>query len=251
MKEKLTTDIIGWHAVLAALENNITTVTRLYIANTRGLDARYKKVYALAKGSHIPVETLTKEHMNQRWGDSHQGVAAESSIPTKSYTEDDIEDLIEQNTNRVLILVLDGVQDPHNLGACMRSAAAANVTCVIAPKDNSASLTPAARKVACGAAEIVPFISVTNLARTLKKLQSLGVWIYGLDHHASQSLYEIKFSGNIALVLGAEEQGIRRLTRENCDELIKIPMSGLIESLNVSVATGIGLFEIRRVLSLT
>ncbi len=248
MKEKkLTTDIIGWHAVLAALENKTTTLTRIYLSNSRGLDARYQKVYSLARKEHIPVETVPKEHMNQRWGNDHQGVAAESDVPLRIYSEDDLDELVAEK--QVLILILDGVQDPHNLGACLRSAAAANVTCVIAPKDNSASLTPAARKVACGAAEVIPFISVTNLARTMKKLQDLGVWIYGLDHHATKSIYEVKFSGNVALVLGAEENGIRRLTRENCDELVKIPMSGLIESLNVSVATGIGLFEIRRVLS--
>lgn len=254
MKDKLTTDIIGWHAVLAALENTVahdsTKITRIYIANSRGLDARYQKVYALARQFHIPVDTWPKEQMNQRWGRDHQGVAAESNIPTKTYSEDDLEDLLsnteEVDKKNTLILVLDGVQDPHNLGACLRSAAAANVTCVIAPKDNSVGLTPAVRKVACGAAEIIPFIAVTNLARVLKKLQTLGVWIYGLDHHATKSLYDIKFSGNVALVLGAEEQGMRRLTRENCDDLVKIPMSGLIESLNVSVAAGIGMFEIRR-----
>lgn len=245
--KKITNDIIGWHAVLAALENKTTTLTRIYIANTRGLDARYQKVYSLARKEHIPVETVAKEQMNQRWGNDHQGVAAESSTPVRVYTEDDLEALLEGKDN-ALVLVLDGVQDPHNLGACMRSAAAAGVACVIAPKDNSASLTPAARKVACGAAEVIPFLSVTNLARALQKLQELNVWIYGMDHHATQSLYDVKFSGKVALVLGAEENGMRRLTRENCDELIKIPMSGLIESLNVSVATGIGLFEIRRAL---
>jgi 23S rRNA (guanosine2251-2'-O)-methyltransferase len=249
MKNKqITTEVFGWHAVLAALENPTMTLTRIYIANSRGVDARYQKVYSLARKENIPVESITKEHMNQRWGNDHQGIAAESSVPFKIYTEDDIEDLVAGNNN-ALILVLDEVQDPHNLGACMRSAAAANVTCVIAPKDNSASLTAAARKVACGAAEVIPFISVTNLARTLKKLQESGVWIYGMDHHATQSIYEVKFSGKVALVLGAEENGMRRLTRENCDELVKIPMSGLIESLNVSVAAGIGLFEIRRVLT--
>lgn len=246
--KKLTTEIFGWNAVLAALENKTMDLTRIYIANSRGMDARYQKVCSLARKENIPVESITKEHMNQRWGNDHQGVAAESSVPVKVYTEDDIEDLLAEKENP-LILVLDGVQDPHNLGACMRSAAAANVTCVIAPKDNSASLTPAARKVACGGAEVVPFISVTNLARTLKMLQELGVWIYGMDHHATQSIYEVKFSGKVALILGAEENGMRRLTRENCDELVKIPMSGLIESLNVSVAAGIGLFEIRRVMS--
>jgi len=247
MKNNITTEIIGWHAVLGALENGTTELTRIYISNSRGVDARYQKVYSLARKAHIPVESLSKEEMNQRWTGTHQGVAAETSTPFKVYTEDDIDELLEKDD--ALILVLDGIQDPHNLGACMRSAAAANVTCVIAPKDNSASLTPAARKVACGAAEIIPFLSVTNLARVLKKLQDAGIWIYGLDHHATKSLYEVKFSGKVALILGSEENGMRRLTRENCDELVKIPMSGLIEILNVSVAAGIGLFEIRRMLT--
>lgn len=250
MNEKINiTEIFGWHAVLAALENTQTVVTRVYIADTRGADARRQKVCLWAKQKGISVEMLSRDQMDRRWGQNHQGVAAESSYNAAmaAYTESDLEDLLAQASGELplLILILDGVQDPHNLGACMRTAGAAKVACVIAPKDKSASLTPVARKVACGAAELVPFIQVINLARTMQKLQALGVWIYGLDLSADKSIYDVKFSGNVAIVMGAEEHGIRHLTRENCDETVKIPMLGDLESLNVSVATGIALFHVR------
>jgi 23S rRNA (guanosine2251-2'-O)-methyltransferase len=145
-----------------------------------------------------------------------------------------------------LLLILDGIQDPHNLGACLRTADAAGVTAVIAPKDKATSLTPAVRKVACGAAETIPFIQVTNLARFLRHIQQAGVWCYGLAGEATKTLYEIDWSGHSALVLGAEGKGLRQLTRECCDELISIPMLGTVSSLNVSVATGISLFEVVR-----
>jgi 23S rRNA (guanosine2251-2'-O)-methyltransferase len=141
------------------------------------------------------------------------------------------------------LLVLDGVQDPHNLGACLRSADAAGVDAVIVPKDKAAGLTPVVRKVACGAAENVPFFQVTNLARTLRDLQERGIWLIGAAGEAESSLYQADLRGPLALVMGAEEQGMRRLTREHCDVLVNIPMAGSVESLNVSVATGICLFE--------
>ncbi|HGX92090.1 MAG TPA: 23S rRNA (guanosine(2251)-2'-O)-methyltransferase RlmB, partial [Candidatus Tenderia sp.] len=141
------------------------------------------------------------------------------------------------------LLILDGVQDPHNLGACLRSADAAGVDAVIVPKDKAAGLTPVVRKVACGAAESVPFYQVTNLARTLRELQELGVWLVGAAGEADTTVYQADLKGSLAIVMGAEEKGLRRLTREHCDSLIKIPMAGTVESLNVSVATGICLFE--------
>ncbi len=257
-KKQQLTEIFGWHAVMAALESKETVVTRVYIADTRGSDSRRQKVCAMAKQLGIMVEMTSKEAMDQRWGRDHQGVAAESSYNAAmmAYTEDDLEDLLNpevdpESTEPVdtlpkLILILDGIQDPHNLGACMRSAGAAKVACVIAPKDKSTGLTPAARKVACGAAETVPFIQVTNLVRTMQKLQALGVWIYGLDASAERSLYDTKFSGNTAIVMGSEEHGMRRLTIETCDDVIKIPMLGEMESLNVSVAAGIVMFQIRK-----
>jgi 23S rRNA (guanosine2251-2'-O)-methyltransferase len=150
--------------------------------------------------------------------------------------------LIER-ADKPLLLVLDGVTDPHNLGACLRSADAAGVTAVIVPKDNAASITPVVRKVACGAAEVVPFIQVTNLARTLKQLQDARVWIVGTTGEADESLYQQDLKGPIAIVMGAEGAGMRRLTKEHCDFLVKLPMAGSVSSLNVSVATGICLFE--------
>jgi 23S rRNA (guanosine2251-2'-O)-methyltransferase len=142
-----------------------------------------------------------------------------------------------------LLLVLDGVQDPHNLGACLRTAEAAGATAVIVPRDRAAGLSPTVRKVACGAAEIVPLIQVVNLARTLRWLQQRQIWILGTDDQAEKTLYDADLKGALAVVLGAEEGGLRRLTREACDLLVRIPMHGVIESLNVSVATGVALFE--------
>jgi 23S rRNA (guanosine2251-2'-O)-methyltransferase len=144
------------------------------------------------------------------------------------------------------LLILDGVQDPHNLGACFRSADAAGVHAIIAPKDKAVGITPVVSKVACGAAETVPFIQVTNLARTMEMLKEQGVWLYGAAGEAEQTVYQTKLTGAIGIVMGAEGDGMRRLTRETCDVLLKIPMHGTVSSLNVSVATGIFLFEVVR-----
>ena len=141
------------------------------------------------------------------------------------------------------LLILDGVTDPHNLGACLRNADAAGIDAVIVPKDNAASITAAVSKVACGAAEVMPLFQVTNLARTMKQLQQKGIWLFGAAGEANCGLYEADLKGPMALVMGAEGQGLRRLTREQCDTLISIPMTGYVSSLNVSVATGICLFE--------
>jgi len=151
--------------------------------------------------------------------------------------------LVDDSPGPVLLLVLDGITDPHNLGACLRSADAAGVHAVIVPKDKSADLGPTVSKVACGAAEAVPFARVTNIARTLEALKARGVWIYGTAGEAQATVYDSDFSGPVALVMGAEGAGLRRLTRELCDHLVKLPMAGSVSSLNVSVATGICLFE--------
>ena len=175
----------------------------------------------------------------------HQGVIAryEAAKPTD---EKELPGLVEAAGGKALVLVLDGVQDPHNLGACLRSAAAAGVTAVVIPKDKAAPINATVRKTSAGAADRIPVVSVTNLARTLRALQELGVWIYGLDGSASQAIHGIDFTGNVALVMGGEGEGMRRLTREHCDGLVKIPMPGEMESLNVSVATGVALFEVVR-----
>jgi 23S rRNA (guanosine2251-2'-O)-methyltransferase len=181
----------------------------------------------------------------------HQGAVAQVSevTPQQGHTAGNLWDearLLEAVTNKegaALILVLDGVTDPHNLGACLRSADAAGVDAVVVPRDNSADITPVVQKVACGAADVVPFVRVTNLARTLQALQERGVWVYGTDGDAPQSLHGSDLTMPLALVMGAEGKGMRRLTREQCDYLLHLPMAGSVSSLNVSVASGIVLFE--------
>ena len=154
--------------------------------------------------------------------------------------------MLEELQNPALLLVLDGVTDPHNLGACLRSADAAGVDAVIVPKDKSADLNATVRKVACGAAEVIPFVRVTNLARTLEGLKQRGVWLYGTAGEAENTIYNSDLTGSLAIVMGAEGAGLRRLTRETCDHLVKLPMAGSVSSLNVSVATGVCLFEVVR-----
>ncbi|STQ78534.1 23S rRNA (guanosine-2'-O-)-methyltransferase RlmB [Hafnia alvei] len=185
---------------------------------------------------------------NRQWLDEkvegavHQGIIARVR-EGRQYQENDLPALLENLEQPPFLLILDGVTDPHNLGACLRSADAAGVHAVIVPRDRSAQLNATAKKVACGAAETVPLIRVTNLARTMRFLQEQNVWIVGTAGEADHNLYQSKMTGPMALVMGAEGDGMRRLTREHCDELISIPMAGSVSSLNVSVATGICLFE--------
>jgi 23S rRNA (guanosine2251-2'-O)-methyltransferase len=173
----------------------------------------------------------------------HQGVAARVDAAQKVQHLDDVLDTL---TEPALILVLDGVQDPHNLGACLRSADAFGVHAVIAPKDRAVGINATVEKVACGAAQTVPYITVTNLARTLRELKERDIWIIGMDGEAETELHQVKHSGALALVLGAEGEGMRRLTKDTCDQLVRIPMQGSVESLNVSVSTGVCLYEARR-----
>jgi 23S rRNA (guanosine2251-2'-O)-methyltransferase len=165
---------------------------------------------------------------------------------SKHYDEHDLESLLAAATGPALLLILDGVQDPHNLGACLRSAAAAGATAVVIPKDKSAPVNATVRKTSAGAADRIPIVRVTNLARTLETMKQAGVWMVGLAGEATQSLYAVDLTGPIGIVMGGEGEGMRRLTREHCDYLAQIPMSGAVESLNVSVATGIALFEVKR-----
>ena len=190
----------------------------------------------------MSIEIIKKKDLENRC-DSHktQGIAARYRPVDEAKKGFSLTDLIKKDN--VFLLVIDGVQDPHNLGACLRSAAAAGVDAVIVPKDRAVGITSTVRKVACGASETVPFIQVTNLARTLKELRDEFVWVVGAAGEADVSLYDVKLNGKLAIVMGAEENGLRRLTRENCDQLVKLPMSGKVESLNVSVATGVCLFE--------
>jgi 23S rRNA (guanosine2251-2'-O)-methyltransferase len=212
-------------------------------------DDRLMPIINLAKKYGIPAQMANRKVLDDKSeGEQHQGVVARVK-PGKTFTEADLDDILaaaERKQQAPFLLILDGVTDPHNLGACLRNADAAGVQAIIVPKDNAARVTATVRKVAVGAAESVPLVQVTNLSRTMKALQQVGVWIIGTAGETDNCLYDEKLSGPMALVMGAEGKGMRRLTRENCDQLVKLPMAGTVSSLNVSVATGICLFEIVR-----
>jgi 23S rRNA (guanosine2251-2'-O)-methyltransferase len=231
--------VFGIHAVAALLARSPERIALLQVVEGRA-DQRMRQLLAVAERSGVAIQRVDRAELDKS-DVRHQGVIAQL-VHQIEYSEADLATIVQRNTNP-LLLILDGVTDPHNLGACLRSADAAGVVAVIAPRDNAASLTPVVRKVACGAAEVIPFIQVTNLARTLKALQEMGVWIVGTAGEADTILYEQDLSGPIALAMGAEGSGLRRLTREYCDFLVKLPMAGSVSSLNVSVATGVCLFE--------
>jgi 23S rRNA (guanosine2251-2'-O)-methyltransferase len=230
------------HAVRVLLERTPQRVRRVLLA--AGKDAgRLAEIRTLAARAGIAVVSVDEASLDKLAdGGRHQGVLAEVAARSGD-PETQLEEALEAAGEKPLLLVLDGVQDPHNLGACLRSADAAGVAAVIAPRDRAAGLTPVVRKVAAGAAETVPFVAVVNLARTLRELKERGVWLVGTDDSADKSLYEVDLQGPLALVMGSEGEGMRRLTRECCDQLVSIPMAGAVESLNVSVATGVVLFE--------
>lgn len=241
--------VFGLHSVQALLKSAPQRVLELYCLQGRG-DQRLQKLLKIAEAEGMSVQTMGRAKLDAlSEGENHQGVVARCR-PGEVHDEAFLLRLLESLGHTPLLLVLDGVTDPHNLGACLRSAEAAGVDAVIAPKDKSAGLSPVARKVASGAAEVLPFVPVTNLARTLNKLQDAGVWLVGAAGEADATLYQADLKGPIALVMGAEGEGLRRLTRETCDYLIKIPMAGSVSSLNVSVATGVCLFEAIRQRSL-
>ena len=234
----------GVHSVESLLELEPERVLTLFTLKGRD-DQRLKRVLELAEPFGISVQQASRDKLEKLAGlPFHQGVVA-AVRPHPTLNEKDLEDLLKQDS-QVLLLALDQVTDPHNLGACIRTAAAMGVAAVIVPRDRSASLTPTARKVAAGGAEKVKFIQVTNLARTMKQLQSRGIWIFGTSDKGDRGLYETDFTGPAALVMGAEGEGMRRLTEENCDFLLRIPMKGSIPCLNVSVATGVCLYEMVR-----
>lgn len=236
--------LYGIHALNAVLEREPERLIELMVLKGRD-DDKLRDIVNQARRFGIPVQFCQRKVLDDRTqGEQHQGVVAKAK-PGKGFDEKDLIDIVHHN-DQPFILVLDGVTDPHNLGACLRTADAAGVHAVVVPKDKSANLTPTARKVACGAAETVPLVQVTNLARTLRQLQDEGVWVMGTAGEAEQLIYDCKLTGPMALVMGAEGKGMRRLTREVCDELIKLPMSGSVSSLNVSVATGVCLYEVVR-----
>lgn len=235
--------IAGINAVAAALEagGSLTEV----LIEQRAKNPRLQEIAAAAKAADVAVRFVPTEQLDRMaQGARHQGVVAQQ-VEQRAYDERDLEGLIEF-VAKPLLLILDGVQDPHNLGACLRTAAAAGVTAVIVPKDRAVGLTPTVRKIAAGGAERVPLVRVTNLARSMKQLQEAGVWIVGLAGEVEASLYDIDLRGPIAIAMGSEGDGLRRLSREHCDYLAQIPMHSGMESLNVSVATGISLFEALR-----
>jgi 23S rRNA (guanosine2251-2'-O)-methyltransferase len=236
--------IAGINAVSAAVEHDAENVREVLI-EAGAKNPRLTEIEAQARRKDIDVRRVATQALDGVVGNlRHQGVVARYAA-AKTYSENDLESLIEAAEAKALELVLDGVQDPHNLGACLRSAAAAGVTAVIFPKDKAVQINATVRKTSAGAADSIPVIPATNLARTMRDLQQMGVWIYGLAGEADTSFWSIDLRGNVALVLGGESDGLRRLTRENCDQLVKIPMpgGGDVESLNVSVATGVTLFE--------
>ncbi|MET0029733.1 MAG: 23S rRNA (guanosine(2251)-2'-O)-methyltransferase RlmB [Candidatus Thiodiazotropha sp.] len=233
--------ILGLHAVKAALSGD-HHARELWVDAGRQ-DQRVREILTLAEQAGIACQRVTGRALDERFREArHQGVAL-SVMPRQAQDEPYLKALLKRLDHPPFLLVLDGVQDPHNLGACLRTADAAGIDAVIIPRDKSAGLTPTVRKVASGAAESVPLVQVTNLSRTLKWLQSEGVWLIGTAGEAEQSLYQASLSGPLALVMGGEEKGMRRLTREQCDLLVRLPMQGSVESLNVSVAAGISLYE--------
>ena len=237
--------IVGINPVEGALSNDAERVRELLVEQGQR-NARVQALAERAQALKIPVLQRPREQLDKLAGEArHQGVAARYEAPPLA-GEADLPQLLEQAGNEALVLVLDGVTDPHNLGACLRSAAAAKVTAVVVPKDRAVGLTPVVRRASAGGADRVPLIAATNLARTLRVLKDAGVWITGLDGETDQSIYAIDLKGPVALVLGSEGEGMRRLTRETCDFVAKIPMPGMMESLNVSVATGVVLFEALR-----
>lgn len=251
--------VYGIHAVSELLKQHPRDVTELLVQKERG-DRRIDEVKAQADAAGVAITFLPGAALEKRLQSAgrqskpgkkpaklaHQGVAALCSLPDRRGTEHDLNallDKVDEQGETPFLLVLDEITDPHNLGACLRSADAAGVHAVIVPKDNAAPLNMTVRKVAVGAAERVPLIAVTNLSRTLKQLQERGIWINGAAGEATQTLYQADLAGPLALVMGSEGKGMRRLTREHCDFLLSIPMHGSVSSLNVSVATGVCLYE--------
>ncbi|MAB43036.1 MAG: 23S rRNA (guanosine(2251)-2'-O)-methyltransferase RlmB [Pseudomonadales bacterium] len=233
--------VFGLHAVQALLDRHPKRIKRLLLQAGR-LNERQQALLALAERQGVALQRVAGDELDAQAEGVHQGVVAEV-VPSQLWSEEMLGHMLDRLEGTPLLLVLDGVTDPHNLGACLRSADAAGAHAVIVPRDRSASLNPTVRKVACGAAETVPLVAVTNLSRTLKQLKQRGLWVVGTAGEADQLIYDVDFTVPSIIIMGAEGAGMRRLTREHCDYLAKLPMAGSVSSLNVSVATGICLFE--------
>ncbi|PIE41204.1 MAG: 23S rRNA (guanosine(2251)-2'-O)-methyltransferase RlmB [Gammaproteobacteria bacterium] len=238
--------VFGLHTVAAILERHPERILELCFQQGRE-DQRIQNIQALAEPHGIPSRLSTRQTLDELAKDgNHQGVVAKCRL-AQPQTEQQLYELVERAREPLLLLVLDSVTDPHNLGACIRTADAVGAAGVITTRDKAAGLTPVVRRVAVGAAEVVPFFQVTNLARTLDELKQMGIWVAGsaIDETA-KSLYDADLTGHLAMVMGAEGKGLRRLTKDKCDQLLYIPMQGSVDSLNVSVATGVCLFEAYR-----
>lgn len=240
MRKKEARVVLGFHAVLARLRSEPASVLEVFVDETRQ-DARVKDLAAISERAGVRLMRVPAKRLDGFYGGGrHQGVAARIEVRNVG---ESIDEVLEELSVPALVLVLDGVTDPHNLGACLRVANAAGAHAVVAPKDRAAGVTPVVSKVASGAAEATPYLMVTNLARTLGEIKERNIWVVGADSNANQDIYSADLPDAIAWVLGAEGEGMRRLTRETCDLLVRIPMGGQVESLNVSVAAGVCLFE--------
>jgi len=240
---KSTRHLIGFHAVVARLRHHAEGVQTIFVDTARR-DRRMRELIERAETAHVAVQAVDERRLQAMAGhDGHQGVVAvvDSALPHVT-----LEDVVEGATEPLLLVILDGVTDPHNLGACLRSADAFGVHALIVPKDRAVGVNATVAKAASGAVDTVPVVSVTNLARTMRDLKERGVWLVGADADGSENLFAADLSGPIAWVLGAEGTGLRRLTRELCDRVVSIPLQGSVSSLNVSVAAGVCLYETRR-----
>lgn len=247
----MSSTVFGIHAAFSQLEKTPAAVTEILLQDNYTKNRKLSAIFQLAKDHGIKLSIVKRKHLDELVNRAnHQGVVLHVNSTQKQFNESDLDNILENINGTPLLLILDQIQDPHNLGACLRTAAAAGAHAVIAPKDGAASITATVQKVACGATDILPYVQVTNLARTMKHLQQLGIWITGTSLNTEEYLYEIDFNGPTAIVIGSEGSGMRRLVSENCDYLAKIPMPGEMESLNASVATGICLFEAVRQRSL-
>jgi 23S rRNA (guanosine2251-2'-O)-methyltransferase len=236
--------VYGLHAVQSLLKHHPDRVLEVQLTERRD-DPRMRAIEALARAQGTKVLRVDAQALHKALGDvTHQGVAAQV-LPLEPWSEEDMVSAFAEVKNP-LVLALDGVQDPHNLGACLRTADACGALAVVVPKDRAAHLSPVVRKVAAGAAESVPLVTVTNLVRTLKLLKEADLWVTGADADAPKTAAEVDFTGGTVLVMGAEGAGLRQLTRQNCDHLVRLPQLGSVESLNVSVAAGMLLYEVVR-----
>ncbi|MCU6433180.1 23S rRNA (guanosine(2251)-2'-O)-methyltransferase RlmB [Undibacterium sp. Jales W-56] len=240
MKNKM---IFGFHAVTSRIRHEASSVEEIYVDSSR-VDGRMKDLLSAAKSAGVRIIQADDQRLSSIVGTRrHQGVVAKAGELSLARNLDELLDAIE---GPPLLLILDGITDPHNLGACLRVADGVGAHAVIAPKDRAVGLNATAAKVASGAAETVPYITVTNLARTLRELKERDIFLVGTSDDVEQTIYDVDFKGGIAIVMGSEGEGMRRLTRETCDQLVSIPMFGSVESLNVSVASGVCLYEARR-----